>query len=173
VLASETKPATVVIPAQPILNGGLEDYKTTGNLLPWNIKTPAGGSIQTINGVNPCTAAGVCAGGSIVIRAYPPTTAGSVSFVQDFQARPSTTYAVSFVYRCLNFDSGSAIDVLYAGNRVGGAPCNSNGAAFVAASGILFTTDATGRGQIEIRLKSSGSTPYLYFYADDFQAKAV
>lgn len=156
----------------------MESYLTTGNLLPWNIKTPMGGNsrIETINGVNPCTSGGTyCAGGSVVIRAFPPSTAGGyVSFVQDFQARPSTRYTASFLYRCLNFDANSAIDVLYAGNKVGGIVCpNLNTAAFQLASGIPFTTDATGRGEIELRFKSSGATPYLYFYADDFKAKVV
>jgi hypothetical protein len=171
--AATTVPAIVTIPAQPILVPGLESYVTTGNIAPWEIKTPAGGRIEVINGVNACYMEGgvtTCGGGQVVIRPYPPV-GGYVGIVQDFQARPSTTYNFSFLVRCLNYDSSSGIDVLYAGTRVGGHRCN--GGSFVKVSGILFTTDATGRGLIDIRFINPSSQPYLYFYADNFMATVV
>ena len=172
-LAATTVPAIVTIPAQPILEPGLESYLTTGNIAPWEIKTPTGGRIEVINGVNPCYLEGgvtICGGGRVVIRPYPPL-GGYVGLVQDFQARPSTTYNFSFLVRCLNYDSNSGINVFYAGTLRGGYRCN--GDSFVKASGILFTTDATGRGLIDIRFINPSSLPYLYFYADNFMATVV
>ena len=176
-MASETTPATVVVPAQPISNGNFEEYLTTGSIAPWVNGTPGSGQIQVLNGINPCTAgATYCAGGSVVVRVFPPTTAGSyASLRQDFQARPSTTYTLGFLYRCVNNNGNAGIDVWYGGNRVGGITCAvGNSANFVLASGILFTTDATGRGNMEIRfMYGSSVSPNLYFYADDFRATAV
>ncbi|KAK0745428.1 hypothetical protein B0T18DRAFT_131833 [Schizothecium vesticola] len=172
-LAATTVPAVVTIPAQPILVPGLESYVTTGNIAPWEIKTPAGGKIEIINGVNACYVEGgvtTCGGGQVVIRPYPPP-GGYVGIVQEFQARPSTKYNFSFLVRCLNYDSNSGIDVRYAGTIVGGYRCN--GGSFVKVSGILFTTDATGRGLIDIRFVGTADTPYLYFYADNFMATVV
>ena len=174
-MASETTPATVVVPAQPILNGAFEGYLTTGSIAPWVISAPTS-QIQVLNGINPCTAGGAyCAGGSVVVRSFPPITVGGYnSLRQDFQARPSTTYTFGFLYRCVNNNANAGIDVWYGGNRVGGIICPiGNSANFVAASGILFTTDATGRGEVEIRFINAVANSNLFFYADDFKAIAV
>lgn len=171
--AAETVPAVITIPAQPILNADLEGYITTGNIAPWEIKIPTAGSIQVINGVNPCFEVGgvaTCAGGRVVIRSYPPPLGGYVAIVQDFQARPSTTYSFSFWVRCLNYDGNSGVDALYAGALIGGMRCSGN--SFVKVSGILFKTDATGRGRIEVRFINPSALPALYFYADNFMATA-
>ena len=111
-------------------------------------------------------------GGQVIVRVYPPTTGGGYKgFRQTFDGRPSTTYNVSFLYRCLNYDSQTNIQVLYAGALVGSAKCPSGN--FVRASGIQFTTDSTGRGEFEVRFVNPSNLPYLYFYTDDFKAIAV
>ncbi len=179
VVATESANPTFTVPAQPIINGDFEAYATTGSLAPWTDTTAtSGGTVQGVVGVNPCTSgAAYCAGGKTVIRVFPPTTGGRyVSVVQDpFVAKPSTTYSVSFMYRCLNFDTSSGIEVYYKGAKVGTALCpNLNTSAFQrVTSGIQFTTDATGRGSLEIRFINPNALPYLYVYADDFQATAV
>ncbi|KAK0612396.1 hypothetical protein B0T17DRAFT_405951 [Bombardia bombarda] len=162
----------VTIAANPVINGNLESYVTTGNILPWaDTASTTGGRLEVINGVNPCTSTGYCAGGRVVVRVYPPTTSsGYTAMRQTFDARPSTVYNVSFLYRCLNYDANSRIEVWYAGVKVGTANSCGPGSAFVRASGIQFTTSATGRDELQVRYVSSGATPYLYYYADDFQA---
>ncbi|RKU41785.1 hypothetical protein DL546_005043 [Coniochaeta pulveracea] len=177
-VAIATATPSLVIPANPIVNGDFENYITTGNIAPWTDTTATtGGTVQIINGVNPCTATGYCAGGRVVVRVYPPTTGGVndyTALVETFNARPSTTYTVSFVYRCLNFDASTGIDVYYQGSRAGGITCPAgNSAAFNMASGIQFTTDATGAGQIQIRFLNPNRLLYTYFYADQFTATAV
>ncbi|KAK4211299.1 hypothetical protein QBC37DRAFT_290617 [Rhypophila decipiens] len=179
VIATVEALATQTVQAQPIVNAGLESYLASGNLLPWTDSVSStGGQMQIINGVNPCSSNnGVveCAGGQVVVRAYPPNTAARyVSLKQTFLAKPSRTYSLSFLYRCLNYDANTKIEVWYAGQRVGStANCFNSAAFFRPTGGIQFTTDATGRGEIEIRFVSSGATPYLYFYADDFKATLV
>ncbi len=175
---SATPSVPVVIPGQPIDNGAFESWSTTPrSLLPWtNTSETTGGKVEGVYNVNPCTVgAAYCAGGASVIRVYPPTTAGGyVSAVQKAViARPSTTYAVSFMFRCLQFDAAHGIDVYYAGDRAGGALCVDAGVAFTrVTAGIQFTTNETGVGELEIRfLNPSGN--FVYYYADDFQAKAV
>ncbi|KAK4178136.1 hypothetical protein QBC36DRAFT_377063 [Triangularia setosa] len=165
----------VTIPPNVIVNGGFEDYLTTGNILPWtDTGASTGGQVQIVNGVNPCSSATDCAGGRIVIRAYPPKTgSGYVAVRETFDGRPSTTYAVSFLYRCLNYDSTTGIQVLYNGVVVGTANQCLNSAAFLRPTGIQFTTDSTGQGELEIRFRNPSNLPYLYFYADDFKAIAV
>jgi hypothetical protein len=171
---SEAAPA-VTIPANPVVNGGFEDYVTTGNILPWSdTSATTGGRVEAINGVNPCMANGYCAGGRVVVRAYPPTSgSGYTGISETFDARPSTTYSVSFLYRCLNFNAQSQIQVWYAGVLVGSAMCTSTGSPFSQATGIQFTTGTTGRGELQIRFLNPSNQPYLYFYADDFQAIRV
>ncbi len=175
-IATQSVQPTYTVPAQPIVNGNFETYATTGNILPWTDTTATtGGTLQVINGVNPCAADG-CAGGRIVIRVYPPTSGGGYTAIKQdsFPAKPSTTYNVSFLYRCLNFDNGvSGIDVYYKGAKIGAALCTSSSSAFQRASGLQFTTDATGVGSLEVRFKNPSNLQYLYFYADDFAATAV
>ncbi|KAK4153534.1 hypothetical protein C8A00DRAFT_43541 [Chaetomidium leptoderma] len=177
VLATTTAPMqTVTIPPNVVVNGGFEGYLTTGDILPWvDTVATTGGRFEVVNGVNPCTSTGYCSGGRIVVRVYPPTAgSGYTGMSETFSARPSTTYAVSFLYRCLNFDTSSGIDVYYAGVRVGRATCPAgNSAAFNRATGIQFTTDTTGAGELQIRFNNPTNLPYLYYYADDFQAIAV
>ncbi|VBB86268.1 Putative protein of unknown function [Podospora comata] len=166
----------VTIPANIIVNGGFEDYLKTGNILPWtDTKDSTGGRLDIVNGVNPCMTGGsYCAGGQVVVRPYPPTTGSKyIAIRETFVGRPSTTYAFSFLYRCLNYDAGTSIDILYKGSVIGSANQCYNSAAFYRPTGITFTTDATGQGEIEVRFRNSGATPYLYFYADDFKAIAV
>ncbi len=166
----------VTIPANVVVNGGFENYLTAGNILPWTTPSGTAGRVEVINGVNPCTSGGAyCSGGRVVVRAYPPTTGSGYTAIREtFDARPSTTYAVSFLYRCLNFDTNSGVEVWYGGVRVGTSTCpNINSAAFNRATGIQFTTGATGRGDLEIRFVNPTNLAYLYFYADDFQAIAV
>lgn len=176
-LATTTAPRpTVTIPANVIVNGGFEDYPTTLVILPWvNTVATTGGKLDIIDGISVCTSTGYCPGGQVIIRVYPPTTgSGYTGIYETFSARPSTTYAVSFVYRCLNSDTSSSIDVYYAGVRVGSATCPAAaGASFNRATGIQFTTDTTGVGELEIRFTNPSNLPYIYYYADDFQAIAV
>lgn len=165
---------TVTVPANVVVNGAFEGYLTTGNILPWTYSTAQTGRVEIIDGVNPCMA-GYCSGGRVVLRVYPPTTGvGYAQFRQTFLARPSTTYALSFMYRCLNFDASTGVDVYYAGARVGHAACPPGySTAFNRATGIQFSTDASGTGELEIRFNNPNKLPYLYFYIDDFQALAV
>ena len=177
-VATQTATPTYTVPANPILNGNLENYKTTGNILPWtDTSATTGGSVTDINGVNPCTAAGYCAGGSVVVRVIPPLSGGGYIAIKQnaLLAKPSTKYNVSFLYRCLNFDNGiSGIDVYYKGSLIGGALCTSSSTAFQrVTTGVQFTTDATGVGSLEFRFKNPSKFPYLYVYADDFSATAV
>ncbi|OIW26729.1 hypothetical protein CONLIGDRAFT_601363 [Coniochaeta ligniaria NRRL 30616] len=165
------------IPANVVVNGNFETYLTTGNMLPWTDTTATtGGRVQIIDGVNPCTAGGAyCAGGRVVIRAYPPTAGGGYTGIREtFDARPSTTYAVTFLFRCLNFDGNSRVDVAYEGVVVGTASCPAgSSSAFNLATGIQFTTGPTGRGELQVRFVNPSNLPYLYYYADDFKAIAV
>lgn len=165
----------VTIPTNILINGDLESYLTTGNILPWTeFESAAGGRLDVVNGVNPCTSASYCAGGRVVVRPFPPNTPGGFKGLrQAFVGRPSTTYNVSFLYRCLNYDGGSKIELWYGGRQIGVASQCINSAAFQVASGIQFTTDSTGRGELQVRFIGSGGTPYLYFYADDFKAVAA
>lgn len=166
--AVETVPAVITIPAQPILNADFE----ANSIAPWEFKIPTTGEIETVNGVNLCVLVGgigTCAGGTVAIRSYPPL-GGYVAIVQDFQARPSTTYSFSFWVRCLNYDGNAGVDALYAGALIGGMRCFNNNVAKV--TGILFKTDASGWGRIEIRFINPSALPYLYFYADNFMATA-
>ncbi|KAK0751824.1 hypothetical protein B0T18DRAFT_403469 [Schizothecium vesticola] len=90
-------------------------------------------------------------------------------------SRPSTTYAVSFLFRYLKSNANvSNIAIYYAGVRVGSASCPAgNSGAVNRATGIQFTTNLTGGGKLEIRFNNPSSQQYLYYYADDFQAVAV
>jgi hypothetical protein len=169
-------PPAVTIPSNIIVNGNFESFLTTANKLPWtDIQGGSGGRIEIINGVNPCTTGGAyCAGGSVVLRSFPPTSGGgSVGIQQTFVGRPSTTYNVSFMYRCLNYDGSSKIEVRYAGNVIGVANSCINSSAFSRASGMQFTTDATGRGELQVRWVNPTNMQYLYFYTDDFKAIAA
>lgn len=174
-VATDYATPTVTV-SQPIVNGGFENYLTTGNMLPWTANIDNGGTIQVINGVNPCTAGGAyCAGGQVVIRAYPPRTgSGYVSIQESFTAKASSKYNVSFMYRCLNYDSSTRIDVYFKGAKIGTTSECINSAAFTrVTSGIQFTTDETGEASLEFRFMNPSSLQYLYFYADDFQATRV
>ncbi len=177
-VATQTATSTYTVPANPILNGNLENYKTTGNILPWtDTSATTGGLVQYVNGVNPCTAVGYCAGGTVVVRVYPPSSGGGYTAIKQdaLLAKPSTKYNVSFLYRCLNYDNGiSGIDVYYKGSNIGGALCTSNSAAFQrVTTGVQFTTDATGVGSLEFRFKNPSNKFSMYIYADDFSATAV
>ena len=129
-----------------------------------------------MTGVNPCTGT-TCAGGTSVIRVYPPTTAGGFDYTaisQEFRALSSTTYSLGFFYRCLNAAATSGIDVYYNGQRLGGVTCPTVASAqFRQASDLTFTTDATGVGQIEVRFLNPTLSTALYFYADAFRASAI
>lgn len=174
-VATDYATPTVTV-SQPIVNGGFENYLTTGNMLPWTANIDNGGTIQVINGVNPCTAGGAyCAGGQVVIRAYPPRTgSGYVSIQESFTAKASSKYNVSFMYRCLNYDSSTRIDVYFKGAKIGTTSVCINSAAFTrVTSGIQFTTDETGDASLEFRFMNPSNLPYLYFYADDFKATKV
>jgi hypothetical protein len=164
----------IVTVTQPIVNGGFEGYLTTGNILPWTTGG-TGGRVQVINGVNPCSSAAYCAGGQVVVRVYPPTTGGGyVSLQESFTAKASSTYSLSFMYRCLNYDATTRIDVYFNGVKVGTTNTCVNSAAFTrVTSGIQFTTDETGAGALEFRFVNPSNLPYLYFYADDFQATRI
>ncbi|KAK4160163.1 hypothetical protein QBC43DRAFT_381399 [Cladorrhinum sp. PSN259] len=173
-------PPARTIAANIIVNGAFEKYLTTGNILPWtNSVATTGGQLQVINGVNPCVAAGDCAGGQVVVRAYPPRSSGGspdyVAIKETFDGKASTTYNVSFLMRCLNYDATSKIDVYYKGALIGSANQCFNSAAFYrpAAGSIKFTTDATGTGELEVRFRNPSGLQYLYYYADDFKATAV
>ncbi|KAB5533353.1 hypothetical protein GE09DRAFT_1176895 [Coniochaeta sp. 2T2.1] len=145
----------VTIPPNVLINGGFETY--------------------IVNGINPCTTNGYCAGGRVVVRAYPPTSgSGYIGLRQTFDARPSTSYSVTFLYRCLNFDNNAVVEVWYHGIFRGLASCPAGTSApFLRATGIRFTTDSTGRGELWIRFTNPSNLPYLYIYADDFQATAA
>ncbi|KAK4120381.1 hypothetical protein N657DRAFT_658514 [Parathielavia appendiculata] len=171
VTITEHATPTVTV-SQPIVNGGFEGYRTTGNILPWTTGG-TGGRVEVINGVNPCASGGYCAGGQVVVRAYPPTTGGGYAslFQESFTAKASSTYSLSFMYRCLNYDTTTSIEVYYKGAKIGTAKGCTSGAAFTrVTSGIQFTTDETGAGSLEVRFVNPSNLPYLYFYADDFQA---
>ncbi|KAK0724401.1 hypothetical protein B0H67DRAFT_640946 [Lasiosphaeris hirsuta] len=144
------------------------------SLLPWTDSVATtGGQLDIITGLNVCGAGGDCPGGSVVIRAYPAKTANSyLSIKQTLTARPSTTYAVTYLVRCLNYDTTSGMDVFYKGVRVGGNSCLDT--VFNRYTGTRFTTDLTGVGELEIRFKNGASALQgLYYYADDFQAIAI
>ena len=163
----------VTVPTNVVINGGFENYLTNGNILPWtDTSATTGGRIEVINGVNACTANGYCGGGRVVVRAYPPTSgSGYVGLRETFDARPSTSYTISFLYRCLNFDTHASVEVWYGGVLRGSAACPAGTTApFMRATGIQFTTDSMGRGELQIRFTNPSNLPYLYFYADDFQA---
>ena len=168
-------PPAATISANIVRNGAFEDYLRTGNMLPWtSSEGTTGGQLQIINGVNPCVGAGDCAGGQVVIRPYPPRAANSyLGLTQTFVGRPSTTYALSFLYRCLNYDSSTRIEAYYNGALIGTTNNCINSAAFSRASNIRFATDATGSGTLQIRFINPSGLQYLYFYADDFKAIAV
>lgn len=174
VVATEHATPTVTI-TNPIINGAFEGYTTTTNLLPWTGSGVASDArVEPLYPISVCGAGGYCPGGSVIIRVYPGTTRGSYfALRQDsFTAKPSTTYNVSFLYRCLNYDSSSGIDVYFKGAKVGGDRC-ANGNFNHIKSGIQFTTDETGAGALEFRFLNPSGLPYLYYYADDFQAKAI
>ncbi|KAK3306718.1 uncharacterized protein B0T15DRAFT_528074 [Chaetomium strumarium] len=164
---------TVTIPANIVPNGGFEDYTTTGNLLPW-IETVTGGNarVEPIYPISVCGPNGDCPGGQVILRIYPPSVgSGYTGIRQTFDGRPSTTYNVSFLYRCLNYDTQTNIQVLYAGALAGSVKCPSGN--FIRANGIQFTTDSTGRAEFEVRFFNPTNLPYLYFYTDDFKAIAA
>ncbi|KAH7629118.1 hypothetical protein B0T09DRAFT_409761 [Sordaria sp. MPI-SDFR-AT-0083] len=173
VIQTVSAEATRVVPPQPILNSGLESYLTTGNISPWtDTVSTTGGQLQIINGVNPCAGAGDCAGGSVVIRVYPPAAGGYTAIRQTFLARPNTSYNFSFMYRCLNYNSAAYMSVWYAGQLVpnGNVQCSTPGSAFAHPRVGPFKTDETGVGEIEVRFHNPGGLPYLYVYADAFEA---
>ncbi|KAM7188959.1 hypothetical protein V8F20_010371 [Naviculisporaceae sp. PSN 640] len=170
--------ATHTVPAQPVVNPAFESYVSTGNISPWAISNMGTGRIEIIDGVNPCSNENgdvQCAGGRVVIRPFPQNSPNAYSSIsQTFLAKPSTTYGLSFMYRCLNYDAGTRIEVWYNGQFKGSTNNCVNTASFQRpTTPIQFTTDATGQGTLEVRFVSSGGTPYLYFYADDFKATAV
>jgi hypothetical protein len=172
--ATEYATPTVTV-TQPIVNGAFEGYLKTGDILPWTTGG-TGGRIEVVNGVNPCSAgAAYCAGGQVVVRAYPPTAGGGyVSLQESFTARPSSTYSLSFMYRCLNYDASTRIDVYFKGAKIGTTNGCVSGAAFTrVTSGMQFTTDETGAGSLEVRFVNPSNLQYLYFYADDFQATRI
>jgi hypothetical protein len=175
VIATEHATSTVTV-TQPIVNGAFEDYLKTGNILPWTTGG-TGGRVEVVNGVNPCGADGAyCAGGQVVVRPRPPTTGGGyVSLIQEsFTAKPSSTYSLSFMYRCLNYDASTRIDVYFKGAKIGTANECVNSAAFSrVTSGMQFTTDETGAGELEVRFVNPSNLQYLYFYADDFKATRI
>ena len=171
VVATAYATPTTVTVTNPIVNGDFESYINTGNILPWT--TGSTGTLQVINGVNPCSTSG-CAGGRVVVRVYPPINGGGfLALKETFTAKASSTYGVSFMYRCLNYDANTRIDVYWKGAKVGTANECVNSAAFKVASGIQFTTDETGTGELEIRFMNPSNMPYLYFYADAFQATRI
>lgn len=170
VVATAYATPTVTV-TNPIVNGDFENYLNTGNILPWTSSST--GRLEVINGVNPCTTSG-CAGGRVVVRVFPPTTGGGyLALKETFTAQASSTYGVSFMYRCLNYDPNTRIDVYWKGAKVGTTNGCVNSAAFTVASGIQFTTDETGTGELEIRFMNPSNMPYLYFYADAFQATRI
>jgi hypothetical protein len=175
VVAIATATPSLVIPADPVINGDFEVSKSS--IAPWtNTSATTGGRVEIVNGVNPCTTTG-CTGGKIVIRVYPPTSgvaADYLAIAETFVARPFTTYSVSFVYRCLNFDASTGIEVYYQGSRAGGVTCPSGtGVFFNMATDIQFTTDSTGAGELQIRFLNPSELPYMYFYADQFAAAVI
>ncbi len=177
VVATAYATPTVTV-TNPIVNGDFENYLKTGDILPWTDTTSTdGGQLQVINGVNPCSNSGgivSCAGGQVVIRVYPPTSGGGYLAIKEtFTAKASSTYSVSFLYRCLNYDANTRIDVYWKGAKIGTTNGCLNSAAFTVASGIQFTTDETGAGELEIRFMNPSHLPYLYFYADAFQATRI
>jgi len=167
-------PPAYTVPANIILNGAFESYATTNNILPWTVATTSGTTarVEPIYPLSVCGTNGDCPGGTVIIRAYPPTSgSGYTSMTQTFLGRPSTTYNVSFLYRCLNYDSNTRITVLYNGVPIGDAFCpNGN---FNRPAGLHFTTDSTGRGEFQVRFANPSNLPYLYWYADDFKAIAA
>ncbi|KAK1756601.1 hypothetical protein QBC47DRAFT_401500 [Echria macrotheca] len=177
VATTAVAPPAVTIPPNVVTNGNFENYVQTGNILPWTIDTTSGGSIQIIDGVNPCTTGGAyCAGGRIVIRAFPPTSGSTkqVGIEQTVVARPSTTYNFSFMYRCLNFDTNSKITIVYNNAVVGTALCPpGSSSAFNLAQGFQFTTDEQGTGDLQVWFANPSGLQSLYYYADDFKAIAA
>lgn len=178
-VATEAVQPTVTVPAQPILNGNFEGYTTDGTLAPWTDSTASrGGSVTPIPGVTACTPSSDCTTGTLV-KVYAPgsgavwPSGGYTSLIQEsLLARPSTTYSVSFLYRCNNWDGTSSIDVRYNDRLVGGVECSNNNFNRIT-SGIQFTTDATGLGKLEIRFSNPTGSQGLYWYVDEFAAKAV
>ncbi|KAK3398432.1 hypothetical protein B0T20DRAFT_453186 [Sordaria brevicollis] len=176
VIQTVSAAATQTVASQPVVNSGFESYLKTGNISPWTDSvSTTGGQVQIINGVNPCTAGPVCAGGQVVIRVFPPTSVGYTAVRQTFLARPNTSYMFSFMFRCLNYNAASSMSVWYAGRLVpnGNVMCTTPGAMFDRPTVGPFTTDGTGVGEIEVRFHNGGLAPYLYFYADAFEASMV
>ncbi|KAL1843506.1 hypothetical protein VTJ49DRAFT_1377 [Mycothermus thermophilus] len=166
-------PARTIHP-NVIVNSGFEDYLNTGNILPWtDTASTTGGQLHIVTtSAKVCVASDDCAG-SVLVRAHPPQQ-GYVAIKEKFDGKPSTTYQVSFMMRCLQYDSMSRIDVYYNGEMIGSAnQCHNDVAFYRPTSDVRFTTDATGRGELEIRFMNPGNTPYLYYYVDDFSAIAV
>lgn len=171
VIATVEALATETVPAQPVLNPAFESYLTTGNINPWVIGNT--GTVQIINGVNPCVSGSECAGGQVVLRVFPPSNSYS-SISQNFIAKPSRTYGLNFMFRCLNYNAQSKIEVWYNGQFKGSTNnCMASSAFSRPTSPIQFTTDSTGQGTLEIRFVNGVGTPSLYMYADDFRATLI
>jgi hypothetical protein len=179
VVATVSATPTLIVPANPVVNGDFEKYVRTTpySFTTWsNTTATTGGRLEVVNSVNPCTAgAAYCAGGSVVARAYPPATGEKyVAIAETFVARPSTTYTLVFMYRCLNFDSTSGIDLYYQGSRIGSSRLCATGAQFYRdTSGISFTTDSTGVGELQVRFINPSGLTGLYYYFDQIIATAV
>ncbi|KAK4164661.1 hypothetical protein QBC43DRAFT_344249 [Cladorrhinum sp. PSN259] len=167
-------PPAYTVPANVIVNGGFENYATTQNISPWVVSTTSGnGRVEPIYPLSVCGPNGDCPGGQVIIRVWPPTSgSGYVSLTETFTGRPSTTYNVSFLYRCLNYDANTRIKILYNSVATGPDALCPNGN-FNRATGFQFTTDSTGTGEIQIRFSNPSNLPYLYWYADDFKAIAA
>ncbi|KAK3994353.1 hypothetical protein QBC44DRAFT_340827 [Cladorrhinum sp. PSN332] len=167
-------PPAYTVPANIIVNGAFEGYTTSSNLSPWAISSTGQGNprVEPIYPLSICAAGGDCPGGQVIIRVYPPTSgSGYTAMTETFQGRPSTTYNLSFIYRCLNYDSNTRIDTLYNGVAVSSTFCpNGN---MNRSPQYRFTTDSTGRGELQVRFVNPSNMPYLYWYADDFKAIAV
>lgn len=162
-----------------IVNGGFENIANTNpyNILPWTDSIAVtGGTINYINGVrpvsqNPTYVAGPDAG---IIRVYPAKT--GVRYTSIYNKTPmlkNTQYQFTFMYRCLNYDAQSAIEVYFNGNRIVRSDTCLSGSAFVKTSPVYFSSDNSGFGEFEVRFLNPTAAPYLYFYADEFFATKV
>ncbi|KAM7210719.1 hypothetical protein V8F06_013897 [Rhypophila decipiens] len=170
VIKTESAMATTTIPPQPLVNPGFENYMSTQNLLPWETVVPTNGRIEPIYPISVCASNGVCGGGQVIVRIYPGTSGGGYTALkQTFQAKPSTRYSFSMLARCLNYDSSTRMTMLYNGQTIGDIAC-ANGNFNVITSSLTFLTDGTGRGTLEVRFRNPTNLPYLYFYADKFEA---
>ncbi len=164
-----TPTVTVEAFMYPIVNGGFE-----GSPLPWKDSTmEKPGQTSYIPGFPVCfnTDLEVVCHVSDIMQ-FKPTDIHSIDLSQTFTAQPETMYTLSFVFRCIEYDWQSGVEVVYNGLSIGRFYCSSH-AWFEHADGVEFVTDATGEGELELRFLNLEANPRLYYYLDDVLATRV